>query len=137
MRAAYDRTIRKTSTENLRKRFPDRPGIEEVSSLWVSRKALDALLNANTADGLRIYFGCYPDNMQHEKPDYAGLHTVMLVATQDSVDPLNPTSATSVDQLTDAETSATDTDYTGEGGTDADPCPPVCPPPPPPPGPGE
>jgi len=135
MRDVYEKTIRKTSTENLRKKFPGKPGIEEASSAWVSRKDLDALLNANNADGLRIYYGCYLESINSNTGiDYIGLHNLILVATKDSVDPQNPSTQTSVDQLVDSEVPATSAGYTGMAATDIDLCPPVCPPPPPPPG---
>ena len=136
MRDAYERTIRKSSTENLRKKFPDRPWIEEVSSIWVSRKELEALLNANNADGLRIYYGCHHERTHNNpKLDYHGLHNIIFVATKDSVDAQNPTTQTSVDQLRDIAviegSGAEPTNYEGSAGEVATLCPPSCPPPPP------
>lgn len=130
MREAFENTIRKTSTENLRKRFPDRPWIEEAKSTWVSRKELNELLEANNADGLRIYYGCH-DKSTSDKPvlDCLGLHNSIFVATKDSVDPQNPTTETSVDQLNDTTglTGEEPTDYDGNAGEFATLCPPRCP----------
>lgn len=134
MREEYEKTIRKSSTENLKKKFPDRPWIEEAASSWVSRKDLEALLNANNADGLRIYYGCHHiSTNSNSKYDYLGLHNLILVATKDSVDAKNPKTQTSVDQLKDIEEDAQILTYDGAAGTDIEPCPPVCPTPPPPP----
>ena len=136
MRDAYERTIRKTSTENLKRKFPDRPWIEEASSMWVSRKELEALLNANKADGLRVYYGCHHASTHADpRKDYLGLHNLILVATKDSKDPENPTSETSVDQLWTVEAATVDgepTAYEGSAGEVTTLCPPICPPPPPP-----
>ena len=137
MREAYERTIRKTSTENLKKKFADRPWIEEASSTWVSRKELEALLNANSADGLRIYYGCHHESTHSDpKLDYHGLHNLIFVATKDSVDAQNPSTETSVDQLRDiavtGDTSAEPTDYEGSAGDVTTLCPPSCPAPAPP-----
>lgn len=134
MREAYKKNIQSFSTDNLKKKFPERAGIEEASSAWVSRKDLETLLNANNADGLRIYYGCHHEST-HKDPanDYNGLHNVILVATKDSVDSKNPTFENSVDQLKDSEaepaTAAklTQEDYVGSGGDMYPLCPPACP----------
>ena len=131
MRDAYEKTIRKSSTENLKKKFPDKPWVEDAASSWVSRKDLEALLNANNADGLRIYYGCHHVSTNGGQ-DFLGIHNLILVATKDSADPQNPTSTNSVDQLKDYEEDAQLTTYEGAAGIDIDPCPPLCPPPPPP-----
>lgn len=134
MRDAYEKTIRRTSTENLRRKFPDRPWIEDAASTWVSRKDLETLLNNNNADGLRIYYGCHHASTNADpKQDYNGLHNLIFVATKDSADAQNPTSQTSVDQLGDFDEDAQLLTYDGAAGTDIAICPPVCPPPPPPP----
>jgi hypothetical protein len=132
MREAYDNTIRKTSTENLKQKFPERPWIEEASSAWVSRRELEELLNANHADGLRIYYGChYQSTNKVPVLDYNGLHNIIFVATKDSLDPENPATQTSVDQLQDYATanSSTEepTDYEGNAGEFTQLCPPNCP----------
>ncbi len=133
MREAYNDTIRKTSTENLKKKHPGRPWIEEASSAWVSRKELDELLNANNADGLRIYYGCHFNSTDADpKKDYLGLHNLIFVATVDSVDPQNPTYANSTDQLRDTAGAANaslaePSDYDGNAGEFVTLCPPYCP----------
>lgn len=127
MREAYERTIRKLSTQNLKKTFPDRPLIEDASSTWISRKDLEALLNANNADGLRIYYGChYQSTHDDPKLDYNGLHNLIFVATKDSTDPDNPTPQTSVDQLSD-DKGDEPTDFEGSAAADGLLCPPLCP----------
>lgn len=134
MRDAYEKTIRKTSTENLRNKFPERPWIEEASSTWVSRKELEELLDANNADGLRLYYGCHYQSTNKEPIlDYNGLHNLIFVATKDSVDPQSPRVTTSVDQLRNISVTGTEevTDYDGSAGDLAQLCPPNCPPPPP------
>ena len=132
MREAYEQTIRKTSTENLKKRFPERPWIEETSSTWVSRKDLDKLLNTNNADGLRIYYGCHYKST-HMEPilDYLGLHNLIFVATKDGVDAQDPQLESSIDQLKDTVTTAdNETDepvtYDGSAGDVTALCPPRC-----------
>ena len=133
MREAYDRTIRKITTENLRKRFPDRPWIEDASSTWVSRKELEELLKANNADGLRIYYGCHYQSTNSEPVlDLDGMHNLIFVATKDTIDPQNPRTETSVDQLSTMATASdateeTLTDYEGNAGEYTPLCPPNCP----------
>ncbi len=132
MREEYEKTIRKISSENLKRKFPDRPWIEDASSTWVSRKELEELLNANNADGLRIYYGCQHEKA-HDDPklDYEGLHTLIFVATKDSIDPKNPSALSSVDQLKDIPLDSKEiTGYVGVAGTETLPCPPHCPLPP-------
>ena len=134
MRDAYERTIRKASTEKLKRKFPDRPWIEEATSVWVPRKDLEALLNANKADGLRVYYGCHHASTHADpRKDYLGLHNLIFVATKDSKDPENPSSETSADQLWTVETTADSepTDYEGSAGEVATLCPPICSPEPP------
>lgn len=135
MRIAYEKTIRKTSTENLKRKFPDRPGIEESSSAWVSRKDLEALLNANNANGLRIYYGChYASTHADPKLDLLGLHNLIFVATKDATDPENPKTESSVDQLKDVTAAEGElTGYEDAAGTNIPICPPYCPVPPTPP----
>lgn len=143
MRDAYDRNIRRPSTEKLKKKYPQRPWIEEVSSTWLSRKELDALLTANKANGLRIYYGCHFQNT-HADPrlDCMGLHNLIFVATLDTVNPDNPSTETSDDQLYDeghrpaiitslAFNSPDGDEYEGMAGEFTVLCPPNCPPPPP------
>ncbi|HXS58540.1 MAG TPA: hypothetical protein VN726_20570 [Hanamia sp.] len=134
MREAYKKNIQSFSTDNLKKKFPERAGIEEASSAWVSRKDLETLLNANNADGLRIYYGCHHESTHKDSAmDYHGLHNVIFVATKDSVDSNNPTFENSVDQLNDSEEkpvtdcNLTQQDYAGSGGDAYPLCPPSCP----------
>ena len=128
MRDEYERTIRKASTENLKRKFPDRPWIQDAASAWVSRKDLEALLNANNADGLRIYYGVHHlSTNSNPRNDFNGLHSLIFVATKDSSDPQNPTTETSVDQLEETGTDdAEPTGYEGAAGTDVLLCPPIC-----------
>jgi hypothetical protein len=128
MKEEYEKTIRKSSTRNLKKKFPDRPWIEEAKSVWVSKKELLALLEDNKANGLRIHFGCHHEST-HEDPkaDMHGLHTVILVATVDNVNPENPSTENSVDQLKESTTSGDSSDsYGGSGGDGLPACPPTC-----------
>jgi hypothetical protein len=135
MKEEYENTFRKSSTENLKKKFPSRPWIEEVQSAWVSKKELLALLEDNKANGLRIHYGCHHESTHKDpKMDYHGLHNVILVATLDSVNPDNPTMQNSVDQLKDATKDEhpknmlqTTGDYAGKGGDLIPLCPPNCP----------
>lgn len=135
MKDEYEQTLRKLSTANLRQRFPDRAWIVEVQSAWVSKKELLALLEDNNANGLRIHYGCHNESTsQDPKADYLGLHNVILVGTIDSVNPDNPTTENSVDQLQDAANAQqagsmplTSGSYTGSGGDLIPLCPPNCP----------
>lgn len=133
MREAYEKNIRKFSTENLKQKFPERPWIQDAASAWVSRKELEELLNANNADGLRIYYGCHHENT-HKEPvlDYIGLHNLIFVATKDSVYAEKPRTETSIDQLNNLATSGSEqpTDYEGSAGEYIQLCPPNCPKPP-------
>src|SRR5688572_32823057 len=95
MKEAYEQNIRKASTERLKKMFPDRPWIEEAKSTWVSRKDLEELLNANDADGLRIYYGCHFHKTNEDpKIDQDGLHNLIFVATKHSGTTKFPTTET-------------------------------------------
>ena len=129
MRDEYEKVIRKTANENLKRRFPDRPGIQDASSGWVSRKDLEALLKANNADGLRIYYGVHHASTNTDiNRDQHGLHNLIFVATKDSANPENPTPETSVDQLEDTTGTGEEepTDYEGAAGTNILLCPPIC-----------
>ena len=137
MKEEYEKTLRKSSTENLRKKFPDRPWIREVQSAWVSKKELLALLEDNNANGLRIHYGCHHESTHKDpKADYRGLHNVILVATIDSVNPDNPTTENSVDQLKEAKnpedansitsTTSISGSYSGNAGDLVPLCPPQC-----------
>ncbi|MDQ2718566.1 MAG: hypothetical protein M3Z26_02210 [Bacteroidota bacterium] len=134
MRDEYEKTIRKTSTENLKKKFSNRPMIQEASSTWVSRKELESLLNDNNANGLRLYYGCHHESTHNDpQKDYHGLHNIILVATKDDVDTENPTVENSKDQLNDIEQKPVAKNemavqsYAGSGGDMLPLCPPNCP----------
>jgi hypothetical protein len=130
MKKEYEKAIHKSSTKRLKKKFPERPWIEEAKSTWVSKKDLLALLVDNNANGLRIYFGCHHESTHEDSAkDMLGLHTVMFVATLDSSNPDNPTTENSIDQLKDNMTAANiaGTSYTGSGGDNTTTCPPFCP----------
>jgi len=134
MKVEYENTLRKSSTENLRKKFPDRPWIQEVQSAWVSKNELLALLEDNKANGLRIHYGCHNESTSKDpRADYLGLHNVILVATIDSVNPDNPTTENSVDQLDVTKTEQANAmlpppgSYGGSGGDLIPLCPPNCP----------
>lgn len=134
MREAYEENIRKTSTENLKKRFPDRQWIEDAQSTWVSRKDLEQLLDANNADGLRIYYGCHFQKTNDDpKLDQHGLHNLIFVATKDSGTSNFPSTETSLDQLWDDNITGDEPNgYEGAAADATQLCPPYCPPPPPP-----
>ena len=127
MREAYEKSIRKSSTENLKKKFPERPWIQDASSTWISRKELEALLNANNADGLRVYYGCHFESTNNDTArDFNGLHNLIFVATKDSANAENPKSETSIDQLKDTG-SEEPTSYEGAAESGGFLCPPYCP----------
>ena len=134
MKEEYEKSFHKHSTKNLKKKFPDRPWIQEVQSAWISKNELLALLEDNNANGLRIHYGCHHEST-HKDPrkDYHGLHNIILVATVDAVNPEKPTLKNSVDQLADATgkqskaLAKTAGAYTGKGGDLIPLCPPNCP----------
>ena len=127
MKKEYENTIHKSSTKSLRKKFTDRPWIEETKWTWVSKKELLALLEDNKANGLRIHFGCHNESThKNPKDDMLGLHNVILVATVDAVNPNNPTAQNSIDQLKDSTEAISGNSYTGNGGDHTTSCPPVC-----------
>jgi hypothetical protein len=133
MTSEYDTSIRKSSTENLKKKFPDKAQIQDAASAWVSRKELEKLLNDNDANGLRIYYGCHHESTNSDPAkDYNGLHNIILVATKDDVDPENPTFENSKDQLNEEELKPgeANTSVQNYAGARADMfplCPPLCP----------
>ncbi|HEY0678012.1 MAG TPA: hypothetical protein VGD17_06990 [Chitinophagaceae bacterium] len=62
----------------------DRIGKEDSLSAWYSVEELEEFMETikqHGADGIKIYFGAYPDNYT-EVPEYAGRQTVVLVATK-------------------------------------------------------
>lgn len=134
MRKEYDKTIRKISTANLKKKFPDKSQIEDAASTWVSRKELEQLLNDNNANGLRMYYGCHHESTStNPDKDYRGLHNIILVATKDDVNPEKPTLENSKDQLNNIESNGWDSNtsasqnYSGSGADLFPLCPPSCP----------
>jgi hypothetical protein len=134
MRNEYDKTIRKVSTENLKKKFPEKPHIEEAASAWVSRKELEQLLNDNNANGVRLYYGCHIESTNSDpSKDYNGLHNIIMVATKDDVNPENPTVENSQDQLHENEQKTNELNttrvqnYSGAGADMFPLCPPLCP----------
>ncbi|MBS1737191.1 MAG: hypothetical protein JSS98_11395 [Bacteroidetes bacterium] len=135
----YRNTLHKLSTASLQQRFPDRTFPDgspfcETNSAWVSRDELEALLDQNRGDGLRIYFGCHDKktfDLKTGTPEYLGMHNVILVATQSGAEGKGPQSK---DQLKEASTEAdansivfTSGPYEGNSGDLIDLCPPNCP----------
>lgn len=62
----------------------DRLGKEDSLSAWYSVEELEEFIDTikqHGADGIKIYFGAYPENFE-EVPEYAGRQTVVLVATK-------------------------------------------------------
>jgi hypothetical protein len=101
------------------------PSSKETRSGWVSAKEVFALVADNNANGIRIYFG------RHERNDleFPGQLNIILVATVDKVNPGDPTTTNSVDQLNpDALAGPVNTvSYTGMGDDRVPLCPPNCP----------
>jgi hypothetical protein len=61
-----------------------RIGKEDSLSGWYSVEELEGFIETikqHGADGIKFYFGAYPDDFA-EKPEYAGLQTIVLVATR-------------------------------------------------------
>jgi hypothetical protein len=104
----------KAMVKNYRQNSP----ADETTSAWVSVKEIQALISDNHANGIRIYYG------RHDASGiYPNMHNVILVATIDSNNPLNPTPEYSADQLSDVNTATF-----AQAGDDAIPlCPPRCP----------
>jgi hypothetical protein len=129
MTGAWKNGLCELSTVLLQQKYPDRPGIEEAQAGWISRADLNALLDDNAANGLRIYYGTHDEStLPGSAPyEFLGLHNVILVATVDSADPDNPTYQNSVDQLDQTKTAADGT-FKGMGGDLIPLCPPACPP---------
>src|SRR5690349_10788534 len=67
----------------------DRIGKEDSLSAWYSVEELENFIDVikqHGADGLKIYFGAYPDDFT-EVPEYAGRQTVVLVGTKRKLTP--------------------------------------------------
>lgn len=129
MRKAYDDTIRASSTDQLRLKYPDRTDIEESKSVWVSKAEIDTLLSENYGNGIRIYFACHTESTSTgDTQKYLGLHSVVLVATRDNVNPLNPSTDYSIDLDNESDDPAKANSVTFSAmGTDVLPtCPPRC-----------
>jgi hypothetical protein len=61
-----------------------RIGKEDSLSAWYSVEELEGFIDTikqHGADGIKFYFGAYPDSYD-EKPEYAGLQTIVMVATK-------------------------------------------------------
>ncbi|MBC7650847.1 MAG: hypothetical protein H7101_03775 [Deinococcales bacterium] len=62
----------------------ERLGKEDSLSGWWSIEEIESFLETakmHNADGIKLYFGAYDKNYQ-EKPEYAGLQTIVMVATK-------------------------------------------------------
>ncbi len=128
MTTLYANTIWAQSTANLQAKHPEIPGIQEAKSAWLSRKELNQLLDDNSADGLRIYYGCHNESTTSYNPDFPDmmwLHNVILVATKSSNG--DPTVQNSVDQLSEGSGALSAGAFTGNGGDFIPICPPICP----------
>lgn len=68
-------------------------GNNKTQSVWFSASDIMSLIQQNSANGLRIYFGKYASN----DPTYPNQLTVILLATNDVVNPQNPTTENSAD----------------------------------------
>lgn len=131
----YEKELRGPSTARLRRKYPHRPDIEETKSAWVSRKEIDALLNDNHGNGIRIYFGIHykSTNPNGNGVEYEGQHNLILVATRDDVNPNDPTTENSRDLLAEslnpeeANSVIFNDDYTNMGSDLLPLCPPKCP----------
>jgi hypothetical protein len=63
----------------------ERLGKPDSLSAWFTLDNLQEFLEmakAHAADGIKIYFGAYPDQYE-QKPEYSGRQTVVLVATKE------------------------------------------------------
>jgi len=62
----------------------ERIGKEDSLSVWFSADELEEYIQwikENGADGVKCYFGAYPENFE-EKPEYSGRQTIVMVATK-------------------------------------------------------
>ena len=67
----------------------NRLGKEDSLSAWFNLEALEGFLELareQHADGIKIFFGVYPENFE-KKPEYSGRQTLVLVATKEKADP--------------------------------------------------
>lgn len=142
---AYKETLHKLSTDSLRKRFPGRTFPDgstfcDTHSAWVSSGEINQLIEDNSADGIRIYFGCHDKSTLDPKtgtPEYLAMHNVILVATKSDDTHKGPQSKDQLKEAADDKHAnsviMTTSPYEGNAGDLAPLCPPACPPPPPPP----
>ena len=64
----------------------ERLGKADSLSAWYSVEELEEyieFIKEHGADGIRFYFGAYPENYE-ERPEYAGRQTIVLVATKNT-----------------------------------------------------
>jgi hypothetical protein len=62
----------------------ERIGKSDSLSAWYSVEELEEyieMIKKNGADGIKFYFGAYPENYE-ERPEYSGRQTIVLVATK-------------------------------------------------------
>jgi hypothetical protein len=62
----------------------ERIGKEDSLSAWYSVEELEEyieMIKKNGADGIKFYFGTYPENYE-PKPEYSSRQTIVLVATK-------------------------------------------------------
>ncbi|MBS1600167.1 MAG: hypothetical protein JST75_18210 [Bacteroidetes bacterium] len=62
----------------------ERIGKSDSLSVWFSAEELEEyikMIQKNGADGVKFYFGAYPENFQ-ERPEYSGRQTIVMVATK-------------------------------------------------------
>ena len=62
----------------------ERIGKEDSLSVWHSVEELEEyieMIKENGADGIKFYFGAYPENYE-PKPEYSGRQTFVMVATK-------------------------------------------------------
>lgn len=63
----------------------NRLGKEDSLSAWFNLEALEeflAMARDQRADGIKVFFGVYPENFEKE-PEFAGRQTLVLVATKE------------------------------------------------------
>ncbi|HRH47346.1 MAG TPA: hypothetical protein PLP23_01270 [Panacibacter sp.] len=130
MRNEFERVIRGPSTLRLQQTFTDRV-IEETQSAWVKKTDIDQLVNDNTADGIRMYFGVHTEETDTTdlNKSLKGKLTVILVATRDTTGSGAPTPETSADILLpglSAPLPGEPVNFIGMAGDKIPLCPPIC-----------
>ena len=97
---AYKKDFRKMGDDEMKRRHKDRPHPFQSSCMWLSVSELLELISHNNATGIRIYFGQHTKgNFPSGDKDYEDLLAPIFVATIDKINPGNPTSENSEDQL--------------------------------------